>query len=426
MAPLCPVRYETTKIEAIKLENKVKSGFYYGWVIVACCTLSVCASSLLSTGMSTNLANLRLVLGFTGTQTSMILTVRSISAFVVSLFAGRYFGLLGVKKGMIVAMLAGVLSFFLFSVAGLNLAVYYVAAVVSGVAYSYGMMLPASMLLKKWFNRSRATAISLAGCGTGLVSIVFAPLIQKTVDTLGLKASFYLQGGFIAVIAVLLAIFVVEDPARKGLKPLGGKQYVPAGRKKSADSTLSGKSVLVMAFATLLVGFTASPASAHYSVTFTTEGFDAMTVAKLISVYGVVLVASKFVFGRVVDKIGARRSTVIYGTICAISILMVFLTKFFHSVTWVTVTLIITGIGVVIQTLGYPNWVSDLDGKNYDHTLARCQQGYQLGALIGSPLPGLIADATGTYTWAYLMFAVCTVIYMIIVLGVYASQKKEK
>ena len=374
--------------------------------------------------MSTNLANLRLVLGFTGTQTSMILTVRSIAAFVVALFADKYFGLLGVKKGMIVAMIAGVVSFFIFSVAGLNLALYYVAAVVAGVAYSYGMMMPSSMLLKKWFTQSRGTAISLAGCGTGLVSIIFAPLVQSTVDRFGLKASFYLQGGFIALVAVILAVLVVEDPAQKGLEPYGGRDFVAVGRAKKGDSSLSKKSVLLLAFATMLVGFTSSPASAHYSVTFTTEGFDAMTVAKIISIYGVVLVASKFIFGRVVDKIGTRKSTVIYGTLCTLAILMIFLTRFFRSVTWVTFTMVVVAVGVVIQTLGYPNWVSDLDSKNYDHTLVRCQQGYQLGALVGSPLPGLIADATGTYTWAYLMFAVCTLLYVLIVLGIYASRKK--
>lgn len=412
------------KKRGIKLDNKKQKGFFYGWVIVICCTLSVCASSLLSTGMSTNLANLRLVLGFTGTQTSMILTVRSIAAFVVALFADKYFDLLGVKKGMIVAMIAGVVSFFIFSVAGLNLALYYVAAVVAGVAYSYGMMMPSSMLLKKWFNQSRGTAISLAGCGTGLVSIIFAPLVQSTVDRFGLKASFYLQGGFIALVAVILAVLVVEDPAQKGLEPYGGRDFVAVGRAKKGDSSLSKKSVLLLAFATMLVGFTSSPASAHYSVTFTTEGFDAMTVAKIISIYGVVLVASKFIFGRVVDKIGTRKSTVIYGTLCTLAILMIFLTRFFRSVTWVTVTMVVVAVGVVIQTLGYPNWASDLDSKNYDHTLVRCQQGYQLGALVGSPLPGLIADATGTYTWAYLMFAVCTLIYVLIVLGIYSSRKK--
>ena len=50
--------------------------------------------------------------------------------------------------------------------------------------------------------------------------------------------------------------------------------------------------------------------------------------------------------------------------------------------------------------------------------------GVSAGRSGGIPLPGLIADATGTYTWAYLMFAVCTLIYVLIVLGIYASRKK--
>lgn len=411
------------------MNKKKKPGFFYGWVIAVCCMLSVCGASLLSTGMSTNLAAMRSVLGLSGTQTSMILTVRSISAFVVALFAGKYYDYLGVKKGMIAAMLAGGLSFLLFASAGTNMALNYIAGAVAGITYSYGMMMPASMLIKNWFNKSRGIALSIASCGTGLVSIIFAPLVQTMVDRFGIKSAFYMQAGVLVLIAVILTVFVIPMPSALGMEPLGEETWpdkLPEEAKKQTTSLSKGWFIALVA-ATVLVGASASPSSAHFTLNFTTEGLDAMQVAKALSVYGFVLIASKIILGKAVDKIGTFRTTMIFEIICIIGMAMLFMTRFFPNVTWMNVTMVVVGTGVVIQTLGYPNWVADLDSAHYNHTLEKCQMGYQLGALVASPLPGLIADATGSYTWAYLGFTVITVIITVIIFAAYtAASAKAK
>ena len=406
-----------------------KKTFFYGWVIALCCALSVCAASLLSTGMSTNLNAMREVLGLTNTQTSLILTVRSVSAFLASLFSAKYFQKLGVKAGMLVAMGCGVLAFVIFNFAGTVMALNYLAAAVAGVCYSYGMMLPASMMMKKWFNRARGIALAITSCGTGLVSIVFAPLVQSVVNNHGIRAAFLLQAGVIAAVALLILLFAVDDPAAKGLEPFGGKDWKPetkdSAQPREATSLSTGWYVGLVIAATL-VGMSASPCSANFTNNLVTAGFDNMTVAKAVSVYGFVLIAAKILFGRCVDALGTFRSTVIFEIICMAGMLCMALVNYFVSVPFMYAALIVIGIGCVFQTLGYPNWCADLDSEHYVTTVARCQMGYQLGAVIGSPLPGILADASGSYAPAFFMFALCTAAVALIVAGAYMSGKKAK
>jgi len=378
---------------------------------------------------------MREVLGLTNTQTSLILTVRSIAAFIASLFSAKYFHKLGVKVGMLIAMGFGVLAFVIFTAAGANMPMNFLAAAIAGICYSYGMMLPASMLMKNWFNKGRGLALAVASCGTGLVSIVFAPLVQSVVNKNGIKAAFLLQAGVIAAVALLLLLFAVDKPEQKGLEPLGGTDWQPAAKKavepKEATSLSRGWYIALIA-ATALVGMSASPCSANFTNNFVTAGFNNMDVAYAIRVYGFVIIGSKILFGRCVDKLGTFRTTVIFQVICMMGMTCIALVNFYVKVPFMYVSLIILAIGCVFQTLGYPNWAADLDSAHYVTTIARCQMGYQLGTVIGSVIPGFLADrmieiqGKASYAPAYFLFALCTIGSMIIVIGAYTSQKKRK
>lgn len=401
-----------------------KSGkIFYGWVIAGCCLLSVCGASLLSTGMSTNLNAMRQSIGLTHTQTSMILTVRSISAFVVALFADRYYRLFGVKKGLIFALFAGILAFLLFAAAGANMTVNYIAAVVTGFCYSYGLMMPASMLIKNWFLKSRGTALSIASCGTAFVSIIFAPLVQTIVNNHGVRIAFLMQGGVLLLIIVLLIVLVAEKPEDKGLEPCGGLGWVSAakGAKKSSETSLTKGWFIALVAATALIGLSSSPASANYTNNLVTAGLDPMDVAKCLSVYGFVLLLAKMVFGRLIDSLGTFRTTILFGSLCAFAMLLLTLVSAFPGIGMMYAAMIMIGIGAPIQTLGYPNWTAELDAKHYNRTIEKCQMGYQLGCVVGSPIPGMIADRFGDYRGAYLVFMACTVIAIAIVIGAFRS-----
>ena len=405
-----------------------KTKVFYGWVMAACCCLMVCATSLLSSGMSTNLAIIRQTYGFSGTQTSSILTIRAATAFVAALFSGKYYELLGLKKGMLGAMLLGILSFLLFTLAGTRLWVYYLAGCIAGLTYTYGMMLPSAMLLRRWFNKGLGTALAIASGGTGLVSIVFAPLVQSVCNKTGIRSAFLLQAGVFLITGILLALLIAETPEEKGLEIRGGSGEAAALKKKKISSrrcTLKDSWHIALVIGVIFIGMSASPASAHYTLNFTTEGIDPMAFAKVLSVYGIIILCSKiFLFGPCTDKIGPLPSSLIFGTVTFFGMFFCFLTIKYPTIQWAYFSMSFVAIGVVMQTLCYPNWCAELDTEHYDKTLQHCQTGYQFGALIGSPIPGILADVTGSYTWAYLMFSADTVIALLLAIGAYKFGRK--
>ena len=408
-----------------------KFKFHYGWVVAACCMLMMCSTALVSTGMGTNLNAMRQHLGFTNTQTSLVLTIRSITAFFAALLAGYYYRI-GLKKGMVLAMAFGAMAFAMFILAGSNVYIVYIGAVLSGICYSYGMMMPISMILKQWFNQSRGTALAIASAGTGLMSLVFAPLVQSTIDNHGIKAAFILQACFMIFVGILLAVFVVEKPEDKGLEPVGGKDWKPQTVAKTGKSGKEAAAaepreavelpffwIAAVIFAAFLVGTGTSPASANFTNNLVTAGLNAMDVAKAISVYGAVIIVAKLVYGMCIDKLGTFKTTLVFGTIVSIGTFILCVINFFPSNLLMYIGMIVIGIGCPVQTLGYPNWIVDLDSRHYNKSLVKCQTGYQLGAVIGSFFPGIIADATGAYAGAYFIFFVVNALAIVIVFFAY-------
>ena len=401
------------------------SKLFYGWVQVLCCACMIMACSLHSTGMSTNLAGIRESYGFTGTQVSLILTVRSLTSVLAAVAAERYYQRVGLKKGMVLAMLFGAAAFGLFILAEGRLWLYYVGGAVAGICYAYGFILPASLLLRHWFRKSLGTALALAGCGTGLVNLVCTPSVQFMIDHAGIRSAFILQGSILLAVALMLIVLVVERPQDIRQEPYGGCDWREEKKEIRNAPGLSKQWIRAFFIATILIGMSSSPAVAHITLNFKDAGINTMMIAKGLSVFGFTGIVAKVIYGKVLDKVGAIRSAGIFGTLLAAGFLLCFVIHWFPYNSLMVIALVIISAGTVIHILGYPNWIADLDSVYYDSTMGKCQMGYQLGALAGSQLPGIIADLTGSYGWAYLLFVVNTVIVLAIVIFAYHYNSKS-
>ncbi len=116
--------------------------------------------------------------GFTNTQTSLITTIRS-AAYLLGTFAiGRYYRRLGYRAGCALAAVLACVSFLLFAAAK-SLAAYYFAGAVAGVSYALGSMVPASILMRRWFRAHSGLAIGICSAGTGLATVVFSPAVHR-------------------------------------------------------------------------------------------------------------------------------------------------------------------------------------------------------------------------------------------------------
>lgn len=83
-------------------------------------------------------------------------------------------------------------------------------------------------------------------------------------------------------------------------------------------------------------------------------------------------------------------------------------------------SVILLGGGFPIALVGLSVWAGDFStDKKYDQTVKWLQIFYQAGGLALSTLPGFLADKTGTYRTAYILFALLVIISIAIVQWMY-------
>ncbi len=403
--------------------NDMNAKMHYGWYIVIVCMLMVFGASLVSTGMTVYITELKNQ-GVSPTETSFIITISSITAFIATYIADRYFRRFGLKNGMLIAVISGMVAFIIYSVAGTTIWLYYTGAVFGGVTYGLGFMMSSSMLIRRWFNRNRGLALSICSAGSGISIAVGTPILQTLITEFGLQASFISEAAFMAVVVILILLFVRNDPSEMNLEPVGG--MIAEVESEKQRFKLSRPVLIMLIVAAILCGTAGFPATSNLHSNFTDCCIDPMLVAFGISVFGIILLISKLIFGRVVDKKGALFSTILFGIFIAVGLIGCYLIQFFPDEAFMFATFILLGIGYPITTLGFPNWTAEFTTRDeYPDILKYLQIGFQFGIVIGSPIPGPMTELTGSLSNAYLIFAIFIFLSLLLVSSAYGIAKRS-
>ena len=89
--------------------------------------------------------------GLTNTQSSFVITVRSLFCFLSMFLTAPYYRRLSLRNGLCLASCLTVLGFFLFGLAR-GFYAYCVSAAVIGLSYGLGTLIPIAMLIERWFG----------------------------------------------------------------------------------------------------------------------------------------------------------------------------------------------------------------------------------------------------------------------------------
>ena len=370
--------------------------------------------------------------GFSGTESSMIFTVRNISAMIFVFFGNKYFEKLGSRLAVTSAFGFGIIAMVIMMFAGTNIMMYYAGAVVLGAAYAYTMMLPMALVIRKWFNKSRALAMSLASAGTGLSGFVMSPILQSTVNNQGVDVAFRLMAIVFAVVGIVYFLIARTNPEDVGLEPYGGYDYVEESKGKDSKekpvvASTNTKAVIGFIAAALLMGMMSPVSQSHFVMHFTNLGYDSMLVATAYGVVGLTLLISKLGFGALSKFLPFHVQSVLFLLCYTVSLALTFFTASMGVVSWAPFAIcIIFGVAGAVCSLGYPNWIADFSTRDdYPAKAKNAQFAYQLGEIIAVSIPGMICDATGSYTAWYGIATFFSIIVIAIVLRFYLGRKKE-
>jgi MFS family permease len=403
---------------------------HYAWTICAAGTLLIFITmGAVSNAFSIYMPYIRDEFGLTNAQTSTLVTMRLVVAFVCMLLIGKYYDLFNIRVGGSLAAAFGGLTFLIYSFAS-DFTLFAVGAGVSGLAYGFGSMVPVSILMTRWFDDHKALAISICSAGSGLGSIILPPVVTGLLSTLSMPTVFRIEAAFILLCAAVIYLAIRNYPHDMGLTRLGenrerlkqAAQDISAPRSIKAPIT---KAVLILSCAgSFLMGAQGNPGIMHIPVLYTSEGFTAVFAATLMSIIGAALTVGKIVFGEVTDKIGGFRSSIIFFILLVLGNGLCCLAGTGNAVLGLTAVAVL-GVGYSVSTIGPSIWAGDLSSEmEFPKTMRTFQIFYSLGALITASVPGILADYfSGSYVPAYVMFTTMAFIASLLIVAAYVRKK---
>ena len=404
---------------------KSKKSYYY-ILTVLLGTFMMFLGTQSSAGFSIVVNALKSTYNLTGTASSFIFSAKNICAFIFVMFANKYYEKLGLRVGIALSYVYGIIGLLILRISNGSLVLIYLAAVFIGAMYALCMILPMALLIRTWFNKNRAFCMAICSAGTGLSTYLLSPMLQKRIAAEGLNGAYNTLTIFFAVGAVVMFLLLRSKPSDVGLEIYGGEDYVEAGKKgikKTALTKTNNTAVIVFVICAGLIGFASPPAPQPFVLHFNAVGYDSMFVAKCYAYVGLALLISKPLLGVFSTKVPFGLLSVIYLSLYIVSYI---LTGAFSALSWVPmVACIVYGIAGPICSLGYTNWVADFSTKeDYSKKVKNAQLSYQGAEMVGSLVPGVIFDITGSYGGFYLIAAACTAVIIVAVVHFYAQRKK--
>ncbi len=293
------------------------------------------------------------------------------------------------------------------------------AASMLGFCYGLGGTVSVSIAIKRSFTSHKTLALGICSAGTGLATIVWPPIATFFISNFSLRAALWFEALFL-VAATLIALSLVGPQIN--VRPAELKQSdINAPRSKNEK-----KRFILVLCAAFLIGAMGNTGWNHLSVLYSTEGADLRTVSRLISLVGLALTMGKVLFGEIADRIGGRRTAFFF---CSILILGEVLACFAPKLSMpiACASMLFMGMGLPISTVGFSSMAADLSTPgHYPSSLSNFQFSYMVGSFVTGPLPGIIADHSGSYVHTYYALSVFAALTLILIICAYNVGRKEK
>jgi MFS family permease len=280
--------------------------------------------------------------------------------------------------------------------------------------------------LSPWFPRRRGRVLGLADAGNSLGQVVFLPLAQWLISTIGWRDTFRIFG---------LLFFLLVGPANfllqrrpplpqamaRGARALerdttssvagGGREEVevPSSQKAATDASrmrqlLRHPAVWLLVMARLLATMGNHLTQVHLMAFFIIAGYNPLLAASAIGAVGLVGMAGRPLSGALSDVLG-REVVYTVGSGMQIGGIMVLLAlgdghRLWPMILFVALNGLSDGIGgLVVGAKAADLFPTSVLGS----VMGLVQMGRGLGIMVGPLLGGLLFDLQGNYGMAFLL-----------------------
>lgn len=389
---------------------------HYAWVVAFTGTLVV----LLAHGFgrmsyTVILPPMQEGLSLTYTQVGLIGTGNFIGYLCFAVIGGFIASRFGARRVIFISLIVMGICLFLTGLSH-SFAFAFFMRLVTGMGNG-GAYIPAMALPAAWFvARKRGVATGIATIGTGIGLTVMGLILPSFIvkyGQVGWRYAWYAMGVLVFIGSFIAYVLERDNPREKGLSMYGGndkQEDNPIDRSKvlllsAWRDVMKEKEIWKLGAVYFLFGFSYIVYLTFFIAYLTGEiGLSATSAGGIFAVLGFFSILSGVLWGGISDVLGRR-----YGSMLAYMTLALsyFIFAFWQEPTGLYLSCIIFGITVSAIPVIMAAAAGDaMGGRLASAGLGFITLFFGVGQACGPGVAGLIKDATGSFTYAFMLCAV--------------------
>ncbi|KAF0122389.1 MAG: major facilitator superfamily protein [bacterium] len=401
--------------------NKREPRFFYGWLILGACFLTTTMVGGLFYSFGIFFKPLLEEFGWSRALTSSVSMVHLWAFAFSSILLGRLIDRYGPKVVLAGSAVLIGLGYSLCSQVNsiFQLYLFYIiAALGSGATW----VLPTSTV-QRWFIKRRGLTLAVVTTGIGLGALIFAPIINHLIFTYGWRKSYIILGILSWLVLTVVSTVMVLDPEKKGLKPYGAEESAPNMAKQEKighDSTKYntmvstaiewgfGEAIRTKTFWGLVVLYMFALFPIYMLATHIVPhaidmGISEGVAAGALGLIGATSIAGRLMGGAIAERFGWTKGMALSCFLSGASVI--------HNVWMLYVFVITYGLFYGARVPQLPGIVGFFFGSTSLASLIGLCHGLAIFGSAEAPIvAGFIYDKTGSYTVAFLIAGIASLI----------------
>ena len=385
-----------------------RSGIFYGWFIVAASFFVIMMTMGARNGIGVFVLPMSEEFSWSRSSISFAAALGILLNGVSQPILGHLYDRVGGRKliliGATVIGITAILLAFTFHIAYFI----FVFGVVMAVAMSAGSITTGAVIVSKWFQRKRATAIGITAAGASVGGLILVPFTTYLIQLLDWRYSWAILGTMIIVLVLPVAFFVLRNsPQDMGLLPDGDEAPSGSGPRRPVRPpgplevdqwrhAFRSWPMWQLCATYFVCGFTTLIMAFHFVPNAVESGFSPATAATAFGVLSAMNTIGVLIVGPIADKMGNKS--------------LLGMVYFFRGVGYVLLLTLPGQWGLwVFAVVGGSSWIAtvplttgltaDIYGLKKVGTLSGMVfLSHQIGGSIGIQFGGIMRDLTGSYT----------------------------
>ncbi|MFD5224126.1 nitrate/nitrite transporter [Microbacterium sp. NPDC058342] len=380
------------------------------WAMLSLSYLVLIACFIPYIGWTPSLLNISEELSLSASEAGLLGSITALVGGLVLPFAGVIGDRIGIKKIILIGLVAAIIGQFIFALAP-DYGILLVGRAISGLGVGLLFVGPYTMAVN-WFERERKNGVALGIMFTtdGIGSVFALYLFAIVLVAFGWRTGSNIGGVFLVLVLIVAAIFLKDVPAQPATA--AAQDEDTSGR--STASWLFSRNVLVAAaFFIGEWGIFAVVAVWMPTILIEDAGWSTTAAGFFSSCYVLAGVVTSIIFGLISDNLGKRKNLILLAGL-AMTLFMGALTVSIAADNYVFAAISLPLVGLGVYT-GMPLALA-LASESVPVRMAGAVNGFVLGIgfIVGGfvypYVMGLVKDSTGDYALGFVGMAVATAI----------------